>query len=356
MIKYETGPDPVSRRGYAEKRSFQATPEPQPEVAGDVDPGTARPGKSFVIHQHHARRLHFDLRLEMFNGSVPVLVSWAVPKNLPAEPKQKVLAVHVEDHPYEYGSFTGTIPAGNYGAGEVRIFDSGDYELLEQAPGKLTFRLKGTRMQGVYHLIQTRGGQKDQWLAFLRSWEGPAPQPLPRPEFMLAGKASKPFDSEEWACEPRWSGLRAFAFCDRQTVLMSSGHQDVVGRFPVLAKIHERLVALTAVMDGAIVGVHETSPPVFMAFDLIYLDGISTADRPYSERRQLLEESLVPSAYVDLTPSIPSAGRAMFEASTGQGLSGIVAKKRSSKYRSGNSSDWLEVLQSNKSPGRPHER
>ncbi|MEA2485908.1 MAG: bifunctional non-ous end joining protein LigD, partial [Actinomycetota bacterium] len=153
---------------YAEKRSFEDTPEPAADFAGDVDPGTATPGKSFLIHQHHATRLHFDLRLEMMNGEQPVLVSWAVPKNLPIETGEKHLAVHVEDHPFEYGSFSGTIPPGNYGAGEVRIFDSGTYEVLEQEPAKLTFRLLGSRMQGVWHLIQTkRNGGKD-WLVWLR--------------------------------------------------------------------------------------------------------------------------------------------------------------------------------------------
>src|SRR5918992_1881782 len=150
-------------RDYAAKRSFEQTPEPPPEVEGDVDVATAPPGRTFVIHQHHARRLHFDLRLEMFNGSTPVLVSWAVLKNLPLHKGQKTLAVKVEDHPFEYGSFSGSIPAGNYGAGEVRIFDNGRYELTEQAPGKLTIRLEGRRMQGAWHLIRTGREGKD-WL------------------------------------------------------------------------------------------------------------------------------------------------------------------------------------------------
>jgi DNA ligase D-like protein (predicted 3'-phosphoesterase) len=90
--------DPAER-DYAGKRSFDQTPEPPPEVEGDVDVATAPPGSSFVIHQHHARRLHFDLRLEMLNGATPVLVSWAVPKNLPTERGLRALAVKVEDHP-----------------------------------------------------------------------------------------------------------------------------------------------------------------------------------------------------------------------------------------------------------------
>ncbi|HYI43968.1 MAG TPA: DNA polymerase ligase N-terminal domain-containing protein, partial [Actinomycetota bacterium] len=93
---------------YREKRSFDATPEPEPAVDGNVDPTKAVAGESFLIHQHHARRLHFDLRLEMFNGDVPVLVSWAIPNNLPLHKDKRHLAVHVEDHPFEYRSFSGT--------------------------------------------------------------------------------------------------------------------------------------------------------------------------------------------------------------------------------------------------------
>ena len=88
-------------RDYARKRRFDETPEPPPAVSGDVDVARAVPGGTFVIHQHHARRLHFDLRLEMYNGDVPVLVSWAVPKNLPLRKGKPHLAVNVEDHPFE---------------------------------------------------------------------------------------------------------------------------------------------------------------------------------------------------------------------------------------------------------------
>jgi len=107
-------------RDYAAKRSFDTTPEPPPEVAGNVDPGLAPPAGTWLIHQHYATRLHFDLRLAMYNGPTKVLVSWAVPKNLPRDRATKTLAIHVEDHPFEYGSFSGSIPSGNYGAGGVR--------------------------------------------------------------------------------------------------------------------------------------------------------------------------------------------------------------------------------------------
>ncbi|MBA3430133.1 MAG: hypothetical protein H0U16_01475, partial [Actinobacteria bacterium] len=192
-----------NEKTYADKRSFDKTPEPAPAVSGNVDPGRARPGPSFLIHQHHARRLHFDLRLEMMNGDTPVLVSWAVPKNLPIKKGKPHLAVHVEDHPFEYGSFSGTIPAGEYGAGEVRIFDSGSYEILEQEAGKLSLRLLGRRFQGIWHLTQTRKDDgKDEWLVFLRRDERPPPDDPPTPSPMLASTALEAFDDDAWLFEP----------------------------------------------------------------------------------------------------------------------------------------------------------
>jgi bifunctional non-homologous end joining protein LigD len=325
---------------YAGKRSFDQTPEPEPEVAGDVDPTAARPGNTFVIHQHHARSLHFDLRLEMLNGSTPVLVSWAVPKNLPVRPKQRVLAIHVEDHPFEYGSFSGTIPAGNYGAGEVRIFDTGNYEMLEQKPAKLTFRLKGRRLKGVWHMIQTSRGEKDQWLAMLGTWEGPEPEPPPVPVPMLASAPEAPFDDPKWAFEPRWSGTRAFAVCERETRILVDG-QDASSEHPGLERIHERLVVLSAMVDGVIVQTGAKSQ--FMAFDLVYLDGRSLADEPWQARREALEEAVVPAGHLQLSPAVVEQGRAVYETSVNAGLEGAVAKKLRSTYQPGPSEDWLEI-------------
>lgn len=145
---------------YRTKRQLNKTPEP----AGGVS--AAGGGYSFVIQEHHARRLHFDLRLEM-NGD---LKSWAVPKGPSLDPHDKRLAVQTEDHPLDYLTFEGTIPEGNYGAGEVAVWDIGSYELVDpQDPeegiskGKLIFRLKGKRLCGEFHLVRTRQ-VKDSWL------------------------------------------------------------------------------------------------------------------------------------------------------------------------------------------------
>ena len=111
--------------------------------------------RKFVIHEHHASRLHYDLRLEM-DG---VLKSWAVPKEPSTDPAVKRLAVAVDDHGLSYASFEGEIPAGNYGAGQVKIWDNGNYALLERESGKLVFRLEGKKLRGAFCLIRLKGGK-----------------------------------------------------------------------------------------------------------------------------------------------------------------------------------------------------
>jgi bifunctional non-homologous end joining protein LigD len=355
---------------YAEKRSFEDTPEPAADFAGDVDPGTATPGKTFLIHQHHATRLHFDLRLEMLNGQQPVLVSWAVPKNLPIDTGEKHLAVHVEDHPFEYGSFSGTIPPGNYGAGEVRIFDSGTYEVLEQEPGKLTFRLLGRRMQGVWHLIQTKRNDGKDWLVWLRKSERPESEPRPEADPMLATLVEKAFDDDDWLFELKWDGIRALAWCDNETKLTSRNRRDISATYPELEKLHERVVAIDAVLDGEIVAMRNGRPsfealqgrmnlqdrtaigkaskqlPVtYVAFDLLYLDGRSLLSLPVEERKRMLSESVVEKlGLVQVSLAVEGEGRAVFATAESQHLEGMVAKKCGSPYRPGKrSKDWLKI-------------
>lgn len=159
---------------YTQKRDFRDTPEPK---------GVKQPAKasalSFVIQKHDATRLHYDFRLEM-DG---VLKSWAVPKGIPSKKGDKRLAMHVEDHPLEYGGFEGTIPEGNYGAGTVMLWDRGTYELLGGKPlqaykeGKLHFRLAGNKLVGEWTLVRMRGREekgKEPWL-LIKSGEDTKP-------------------------------------------------------------------------------------------------------------------------------------------------------------------------------------
>jgi len=280
----------------------------------------------------------------MLNGKTPVLVSWAVPKNLPREKSKRTLAIHVEDHPIDYGQFSGTIPEGNYGAGEVRIFDAGLYEMLEQAPNKISFRLKGKRLKGVWNLIKTGKGDKDEWLALLKQSETNEPEPLPAPQPMLGTPYDRPFDDDEWSFEPMWEGLRVIAVCDAQTHLFSEA-VDLVETFPTLNKIHERLVAIDGMIDGHIVTSDKGAKSAsFIASDLIYLDGKSLLAEPLLKRRKLLEQCLVTSEIVELSPVIEGRGKLLYETARAQGMKGIVAKKLTSRYAVGHhSEDWREI-------------
>ncbi len=177
--KKAAGGPPSSLGDYRAKRDFQSTPEPSgaaarrssaPAAAGRAGPSAnAPPGgfPRFVVQEHHASRLHWDLRLEM-DG---VLKSWAVPKGPPLERGLKRLAMQVEDHPLDYISFEGTIPAGNYGAGTVAIWDKGHYALIEKSPDKVSFAALGEKMRGAYHLVHTR---ENQWLLMKTTDDVPA--------------------------------------------------------------------------------------------------------------------------------------------------------------------------------------
>jgi bifunctional non-homologous end joining protein LigD len=255
---------------YRRKRDFGKTPEPPP------DPGTATSGRSgrFVVQRHRATRLHYDFRLEI-DG---VLVSWAVPKGPTLDPKVRRMAVHVEDHPIEYFDFEGVIPAKQYGAGDVIVWDWGTWEpetptldgRKSVADGELKFRLNGEKLKGRFTIVRTsgRGGGRpfegddgDQWLLIHKAddaaspgWDaedfpqsvktgrtndevkenrdaiwisqspaavaeidlaGAKPAPLPQKvEPMLATLATKPFDDEDWLFEIKWDGFRVEAIVD----------------------------------------------------------------------------------------------------------------------------------------------
>ena len=357
---------------YAIKRQFEETPEPAFEESdGELDPLTADPGPTFVIHQHYATRLHHDVRLEMRRpGAEPVLVSWAVPKGLPRSRGTRALAVRTEDHPFSYGTFTGTIPDGNYGAGEVRIFDSGTYEIVKRDSVKITFRLHGKRLAGVYHLVKTSpAGSKEQWLAILSVDERPPAAPHPPLEPMLATLTGDAFDDPEWLYEPKWDGVRALALCDDTSKLVSRLGNTVTAGYPELSNLHDRLVALDAIIDGEIIAfdgaapsfqklqrrMHvrgdrqltalvRESPVTFMAFDLIYLDGASLFAEELGKRRRLLEAIIVPNERLQISPAIVGEGTALYRAAEEQGLEGIVAKRIASTYEPGRRSpSWLKI-------------
>ncbi|MGH7787587.1 MAG: DNA polymerase ligase N-terminal domain-containing protein, partial [Candidatus Binatia bacterium] len=168
---------PRSLDTYRRKRDPARTPEPFAAA-----PTRLAGAQRFVVQQHAARRLHWDFRLEI-DG---VLVSWAVPRGPSVDPKEKRLAVHTEDHPLEYGDFEGSIPAGNYGAGAVILWDNGTYRTIDDEPpaqglaaGKLDFILHGHKLRGRWALVRTKRGEGKEWLLFKKSDGVPtAPEPV----------------------------------------------------------------------------------------------------------------------------------------------------------------------------------
>jgi DNA ligase D-like protein (predicted 3'-phosphoesterase) len=139
---------------YKKKRNFENTPEPSGKKEHK------RNTSVYLIHEHHASHLHWDLRLEM-DG---VLKSWAVPKEPSSDPKVKRLAVMVEDHPLEYANFEGVIPEGNYGAGKVKIWDSGTFEIIEETEKGFVIKISGKKMKGTYVLFNFKPPKN--WLFF----------------------------------------------------------------------------------------------------------------------------------------------------------------------------------------------
>ncbi|MBO0703181.1 MAG: hypothetical protein J2P38_09635, partial [Candidatus Dormibacteraeota bacterium] len=255
-----SGGSPSSRdlADYKRKRSFEKTPEPPGEV------GEARAGKlRFVIQEHHARRLHWDFRLER-DG---VLVSWALPKGLPTDPKRNHLAVHVEDHPLDYIDFAGKIPSGEYGAGSVGIWDHGTYETEKwQLEGgrsrpEVMVTLHGDRGQGRYVLFQTDG---KNWM--IHRMDPPATTLPDKVTPMLARAVPElPKGKDDaWAFEFKWDGVRALAYCTPGDVKLQSrtGH-DISGTYPEIRRLMDQVGGRSMLLDGEIVAFDDSGVPRF---------------------------------------------------------------------------------------------
>ena len=334
-------------RDYRRKRDPGRTPEP---FGGDGSGGAP----VFVIQRHDARRLHYDLRLER-DGA---LASWAVPKGLPLEAGERHLAVHVEDHPLDYGSFEGVIPAGQYGAGTVEIWDRGTYELLEEKRnGGLTVHLHGERVDGVWTLVPARlDGDERNWLLLRKdAAEDASPQEL-RPQ--LATLTEHLPTGAGWLYEPKWDGYRAIVTLrGGAATLTSRNGKDLTERFRDVARAVVHAVRTpSAVLDGEVCALDESGASrfeslqsgagrlVLMVFDLLVLDGEPVHRRPLTERRRLLENVLDPASdAVRLSPAFED-GPALLKAATGQGLEGVVAKRADAPYRPGRRTpEWQKL-------------
>jgi bifunctional non-homologous end joining protein LigD len=318
---------------YRRKRDAGRTPEPVPadDPVADGD-GT---GSVFVVQEHHARALHWDLRLER-DG---VLASWAVPKGLPTDPDTVRLAVRTEDHPMEYLGFSGEIPAGEYGAGQMTIWDSGSYETIKWTDREVQFVLHGERAPGQYVLLR-RGREPQQWL--LRRMGAPLDPdraPLPRDlSPMAATPGELPADDADWCYEVRFGGTRVLVRVDGGRVRLTGADGAEVTRYPEVAGLGLALGSTTVLLDAEVGG----HPPGLWVTDLLHLDGRDTTGLPYAERRALAESLPLSGAHWRLVPSYPGGGAAVLAAAAEQGLPSVVAKRADSRYEPGGSG-WVEV-------------
>lgn len=367
---------------YIQKRNFSKTPEPK------ADYQKTKKHLRFVIQRHRATRLHYDLRLEMEG----VLKSWAVPKGPSMNPSDKRLAIMTEDHPVKYLAFHGTIPKGNYGAGEMSIWDEGTYQpiggggekaLLKQLKkGDLKIHFLGNKIKGSFALVHTkRGGEKDnQWLLIKKKDEFATdleydsenlcehassekikqlkPTELIKP--MLATKASEIFNKAGWIFELKWDGYRALAnIHDAKVDLYSRNGISFKKKF---ASLYHNLQSIPhdVILDGEIVVLDKNGKPQFQklqnyqqepsgelryyVFDLLFLNGHNIMSLPLTERKSLITEVIEDIPQVFYCDHIESMGKSFFEQAVAAGMEGVIAKQANSVYIPGSRSDnWLKI-------------
>ena len=346
---------------YRRKRDFEATPEPAPRRRRRKQ-GQPR----FVVQQHDARRLHWDLRLER-DGVAP---SWAVPNGIPMDPEQNRKAIQTEDHPLQYLDFEGEIPAGEYGAGTVQIWDRGTYECHKWEEGKIVVTFNGDRLKGRYAIFRT--GEGKDWL--IHRVDPPSEDRDPFPESivpMMARLAPLPANDEGWAVEVKLDGVRAIAYCrPGRLELQSRNLRDITGQYPEVRRLSRALGARDAVLDGELVAfddegrpsferlqqrIHQTSestirlrmtshPVTYVIFDLLYLDGRDLTGETYERRRRVLDELKLDGAHWQTPAYAPGRAAELLEASKQMQLEGLVLKRLDSRYLPGKRTDaWLKV-------------
>lgn len=346
---------------YRKMRDFGATPEPSGA------PRKRRKRKPrFVVQEHHARRLHWDLRLE-HDG---VLLSWAVPKGIPMAPKPNHLAVHTEDHPLEYLDFEGEIPKGSYGAGSMSVWDHGTYDPEKIEDDEVIVTFDGERVRGRYALFQTDG--KNWMIHRMDPPDDPDREPLPDHIAPMLATLSKtlPRDADAYAYEVKWDGVRAIAYVEGGTVRLDGRRgNDITRRYPEVRGLGPALGATPAVLDGEIVAFEgerpsferlqrrmhvedartirklvDEVPAVYVIFDLLWFDGHSMLELPYRDRRALLDRLDLHGPSWQTPVARETGGPELLAATREVGLEGVVAKRIDSLYEPGRRSRaWLKV-------------
>ena len=381
----------MSLAKYKSKRNFTKTSEP----SSGRKSGNGKALK-FVIQRHNASRLHYDFRLEM-DGA---LKSWAVPKGPSLNPKDKRLAMMVEDHPLAYGSFEGVIPKGNYGAGTVEIWDSGTYEeatehakvagekklLKDLKEGSIKFVLHGDKLHGRFALVKLKNGrQENAWLlikdrdeyAVNKNYDSEK-QPSATGEKiahsikrtdgkirpMLCKTVEQPFSKEGWLFEIKWDGYRAIAEIHKnKRSLYSRNGLSFNDSFPTVFNALKDIKD-DMILDGEIVAFDEEGRPSFQllqhhkgdkelslayyVFDILSYDGKPMIQLTLEERKKFLKEVLPVSNIIRYSDHIKENGKRFFEEAKKKNLEGIIAKRADSIYepdvRTGN---WLKIKNQN---------
>ncbi len=389
-MKPRSGNASAKLERYHGKRNFAKTPEPR----GGTRSSNSR-GLQYVVQRHDATRLHYDLRLE-HDG---VLKSWAVPKEPSSNPKDRRLAVHVEDHPLDYGSFEGEIPEGQYGAGSVVIWDKGHWRPLNDADeglkeGKLDFELDGRKLKGRFTLVRMaghggrRGGGKDHWLLIKRTDRAANAPAAParkkrkpraklapsgvtnahrgelpkKPSPQLATAVTRVPEGAGWLFEPKLDGYRVLLRVeDGDARLLTRRGNDWTNRFSGIAAAARKLDCRTALIDGEAVVFDSRgltsfqrlqnaltagadAPIVLVAFDLLHLDGWDLTHAPLVERKALLEQLLdgAPQA-IRYSEHVDAGGAKFFTAACKLGLEGVVAKRAADPYLATRTRSWLKI-------------
>jgi DNA ligase D-like protein (predicted 3'-phosphoesterase) len=312
-------------RTYRGKRDFSRTPEPAGEQAART-PDEAR----FVVQEHHATSLHWDLRLER-DG---VLASWAVPKGIPPDPRVDHLAVRTEDHPLQYLTFEGDIPEGEYGAGRMTVWDTGTYECEKWEDREVMVVLHGDRARGRHVLFRTRG--RNWMIHRMDPPEDPTRELLPddlRPARPVEG--ALPADEEGWSFEAAWGGQTvAVASSGGRIRVTDLDGTDIGERHKGLAALGRAIGAVEVVVEAELVTGGTRDPATLLIADVLWLEGHATTGLSFRDRRRLLERLALSGPQWQTVPAHLGDGAALLDAVRAQGLPGVRARRLDGPYAS----------------------